>query len=126
MRIHAARLAVALLFVTACGDDDGPQDQADARPQIDARPGADGSVPSSSCAAPIALSDGSTVSGDNTGMGSNIDGLCSLEFSNGGAPEAIYLYTPPVSGELQVRMSSAADLAVYARTTCTDAATELA
>lgn len=61
---------------------------------------------------------GNTTSGTKVFLGS-----CT---GSGGAPEDIYSYTPPANGTLSLVLSSQVDLSLYVRSTCADAATELA
>jgi hypothetical protein len=117
----------AALLAGACGDD-GDSNTPDG-PRFDGPPQGDGgidAVPPTSCSMPATLADPATVTGDNSSGANTIDGVCSLDVGGGGAPEVIYQLTPAVTGELQVRVSGIPDLAVYARTTCADAETEIA
>jgi hypothetical protein len=72
------------------------------------------------CAAAPPMADSQT--GDTSVATPAFSGYC----GGGGAPELLYSYTPPQDGILIVKVASTtADLVFYARTTCTDAYSEL-
>lgn len=82
---------------------------------------ADPSCPNAGlCANAVPL--GTSGAGDTTGKPAVFAGSC----TGSGAPEQIFAVTPSADGILAVTLSSAADMGLYARTACTDAASEIA
>lgn len=73
------------------------------------------------CEAAIAAEDGATVEGDTRKSEHLTEGSC----ITGKAPEVRYRVVPTQTGMLDLSLESSADLGVYVRTTCEDAASEI-
>jgi len=95
---------VVALSLAACGDPDEPLD-----------PGPKG------CDAAIAAEDGATVKGDTRTSEHVTEGSC----ITGTAPEVRYRVVPKQTGMLDLSLESSADLGLYVRTSCEDAASEI-
>ena len=123
------RCVLVLSLIGCAGDDDGGGGTADARrfdspPTTDAQadsPGTSGAT----CAAPqvIASLPAIGVTGTTAGAANNQTGDCAY---GSDSADTVFQVTPATSGELMITLTpDAADLQVYARTTCTDTATQL-
>lgn len=81
--------------------------------------GLDGGVPTGACAAPRILQIGAN-NGDNTRTGSVDQGSC----LGAATPEEVWQFDAPITGILNLTLTSTADLGLYVRGACTSTATE--
>lgn len=74
----------------------------------------------SACAAAATV--GATTEGDTQAGSSRFAGSCT---GQGLGKESLFTFTPEASGALALTLQAGADLGLYARTTCTEASTEI-
>src|SRR5262245_48357051 len=127
------RLAILVAAATlACGDEstaDHP-DGSHTMPDGSALPDEDGGASSDAayvtstgtCTPPEVIAIGAPVSGD---LGAGADAQSGGCVLGSGGHDAVFQVTPELTGELRVVLSSPADLAIYARSSCDDEQSEL-